>query len=149
MRLRKLHGIKQKELAEALGVSEATVRNWERGRAIPQLTILQTKTLCCVLQCSLDEIPDNFGPQEESEQESPLQMLRQQAGLTQAELARQLSSPEGKPISERMVQDWEEKKRQVELSVPQCRALCQALGVTIDELADYLETPPTQQEGEI
>lgn len=146
MKLRKLRGIKQKELAEALGVSETTVRNWERGRAIPQLTIPQTKTLCRILQCSLDEIPDRLGPQEESEQESPLKMLRQQAGLTQAELARQVSSTGGKLISERMVQDWEEGMHQPELSIAQVRALCQALELSFEELADYLETP--QQRGE-
>lgn len=139
MRLRKLRGIKQKELAEALGVSETTVRNWERGRATPELTIQQTKTLCRLLQCSLDELPDNFGPQFVSDQESPLKMLRQQAGLTQAELTRQLSDTGRKPISERMIQDWEEGTHQPELSIPQVRILCQALGVSFDELADYLE----------
>jgi len=141
MRLRRLRDIKQKELAEALGVSETTVRNWERGRAIPQLTISQTKTLCRMLQCSLDEIPDSFGPLEGSEQESPLKMLRQQAGLTQAELARQLSNAGVKPISERMIQDWEDGRQQPELSIPQCRVLCQTLGVSIDELADCLLDP--------
>jgi len=141
MRLRRLRNIKQKELAEALGVSETTIRNWERGRAIPQLTISQTKILCRMLQCSLDEIPDSFGPLEGSEQESPLKMLRQQAGLTQAELARQLSNAGIKPISERMIQDWEDGRQQPELSIPQCRVLCQALGVSIDELADYLLDP--------
>ena len=139
MRLRKLRGIKQKELSEALGVSEATGRNWERGRAIPQLTIPQTKMLCQILQCSLNELPDNFGPPEELEQESPLKILRQQAGLTRSELARQLSNTGGKPVLERTIEDWEEGKQSPELSIPQCRTLCQALGLTLDALAEHLE----------
>ncbi len=142
MRLRKLRGIKQKELAEALGVSEATVRNWEKGRAIPELTISQTKMLCQILQCGLNELPDDFAPPKEPERESPLKILRQRAGLTRSELARELTSTSGKPISESAIQDWEEEKYQVELSIPQCRVLCQVFRMTIEELTEYLEQPP-------
>lgn len=139
MRLRKLRGIKQKELAEALGVSEATVRNWERGRAVAELTIPQTKILCQILQCGLNEIPDDFAPPKEPERESPLKILRQRAGLNRSELARELTNTGGNPILERTIEDWEEKEDQIELSIPQCRTLCQVLGLTIDELAEYLE----------
>ncbi len=48
-------GITQRRLAIALGVTEATVRNWERGRHIPTLTPRQTYTLCEMLQLSLKE----------------------------------------------------------------------------------------------
>jgi DNA-binding XRE family transcriptional regulator len=62
--LRKIRGdITQRELAEALDVSETTVRNWEAGRAKPSLSITQTKKLCKILGLPLDQIPDNFGPQ--------------------------------------------------------------------------------------
>ncbi|MBN4004761.1 helix-turn-helix transcriptional regulator [Nostoc sp. LPT] len=62
MRLRTLRHITQKELADALGVTENTVANWERGRAIPKLTPSQFKALLKVLQITADELPDDFGP---------------------------------------------------------------------------------------
>lgn len=58
--LRRLRNVTQRELAEAVGVSETTVRNWEAGRAEPNLTIRQTKKLCKVLGKTLDEMPDDF-----------------------------------------------------------------------------------------
>jgi transcriptional regulator with XRE-family HTH domain len=65
MRLRILRHLTQKELADALGVTENTVANWERGRAIPKLTPSQFKTLVKMLQISLEDLPDDFGPQSE------------------------------------------------------------------------------------
>ena len=61
MKLRTLRFITQKELADALGVTQNTVANWERGRAIPRLTPFQYKTLLKVLQISPEELPDDFG----------------------------------------------------------------------------------------
>jgi putative transcriptional regulator len=61
--LRRLRRITQKELANELGVTETTVRNWEAGRSEPSLTIPQTKKLCKVLGITLDELPDSFAPQ--------------------------------------------------------------------------------------
>lgn len=54
-------GLTQKQIAEGLGVSEQTVRNWEQGKHPPRLTIPQTKRLCGLLGRSLEEIPDDFG----------------------------------------------------------------------------------------
>lgn len=67
MRLRKLRHLTQKELADALGVTENTVANWERGRAIPKLTPSQFKTLLKVLQISLEDLPDDFGSPSETQ----------------------------------------------------------------------------------
>ena len=53
-------GLTQKTIAEALGVTEQAVRNWERGKNEPRLTIKQTKLLCKLLDRTLDEIPDSF-----------------------------------------------------------------------------------------
>ncbi len=47
----------QEDVASALNVSRQTISNWERAASVPSLTIAQIKTLCDLLQCSLDEIP--------------------------------------------------------------------------------------------
>lgn len=61
MRLRVQRFLTQKQLAEALGVTEATVRNWESGRSVPKLTPVQFKKLLKLLQITVDELPDQFG----------------------------------------------------------------------------------------
>ncbi|MGB5594540.1 MAG: helix-turn-helix transcriptional regulator [Crocosphaera sp.] len=50
-------GLTQKQVAFELGVTSQTVSNWETSKAIPTLTIGQTKKLCQLLECQLDEIP--------------------------------------------------------------------------------------------
>lgn len=61
MKLRVQRFLTQKQLADALGVTETTVRNWEAGRAIPKLTPVQYKKLLAILQITSDELPDQFG----------------------------------------------------------------------------------------
>ncbi len=61
-RLRTLQQLTQKELADALGVTQDTVANWESGRAVPRLTIPQFKMLLKVLQVTPEELPDDFSP---------------------------------------------------------------------------------------
>ena len=63
MRLRTLRRVTQAELAKALGVTQWTVTSWEKGRTEPRLTIRQFKTLLKVLDITVDELPDDFGPQ--------------------------------------------------------------------------------------
>ena len=62
VRLRDRVGLTQEALAAILGVTDHTVRNWEKGRAEPKLTIAQTKALCRALNCSLEDLPDTFAP---------------------------------------------------------------------------------------
>ncbi|MGB7440505.1 MAG: helix-turn-helix transcriptional regulator [Coleofasciculaceae cyanobacterium] len=62
LKLRKSRNLTQKQLAEALGVTVQTVSNWEVGRAEPKLTIRQFKILLKVLQCTIEQIPDDLGP---------------------------------------------------------------------------------------
>ncbi|NJO78663.1 MAG: helix-turn-helix transcriptional regulator [Cyanobacteria bacterium RM1_2_2] len=65
--LRKRAGVTQKELATTLGVTDHTVRNWEKGREQPRLFIWQVKALCQKLQCSLDDLPDDFATEQSAE----------------------------------------------------------------------------------
>jgi DNA-binding XRE family transcriptional regulator len=67
VKLREELELTQREIAEAIGVTEQTVRNWEQGKAIPRLTIPQMKTLCRLLKRSIDEVPDSFGPNKNAE----------------------------------------------------------------------------------
>ncbi|HAG83077.1 MAG TPA: XRE family transcriptional regulator [Cyanobacteria bacterium UBA12227] len=60
-KLRTLQNLTQKELADILAVTQDTVANWERDRAVPRLTVPQFKTLLAVLKVTADELPDDFG----------------------------------------------------------------------------------------
>lgn len=60
--LRERVGLTQEKLAEILEVTDHTVRNWEKGRSEPRLTIKQMKALCRALQCRLEDLPDTFNP---------------------------------------------------------------------------------------
>jgi len=53
-------GLTQKAIADALGVTEQAVRNWERGKNEPRFTIQQMKLLCQLVNRKLDEMPDSF-----------------------------------------------------------------------------------------
>lgn len=61
MKLRVQQFLTQKELADALAVTETTVRNWESGRSIPKLTPVQYKKLLEILKITSDQLPDQFG----------------------------------------------------------------------------------------
>ncbi|MBI4783817.1 MAG: helix-turn-helix transcriptional regulator [Oscillatoriophycideae cyanobacterium NC_groundwater_1537_Pr4_S-0.65um_50_18] len=58
--LREKAGLSQEALARLLDISGKTVSNWERGKSIASLTVLQMKTLCEALSVELKELPDDF-----------------------------------------------------------------------------------------
>lgn len=60
--LRDLQGLSQEKLAKKLRVHPNTVRNWERGRSEPKLTIAKMKLLCRLLKTPLHRLPDSFAP---------------------------------------------------------------------------------------
>ncbi len=58
-------GLTQRDVAVAINVSVQTVSNWETGRFKEvRLTLPQVKALCRVLQWSIDDLPDDFRPEE-------------------------------------------------------------------------------------
>ncbi|WP_103670483.1 helix-turn-helix transcriptional regulator [Pseudanabaena sp. BC1403] len=57
-----LRGITQKDIAEALEVSEQTVSNWMTGRTIAKLTFGDWRKLAKVLDCELENLPDSLSP---------------------------------------------------------------------------------------
>lgn len=66
----------------------------------------------------------------QEDNQSPLKKLRTQAGLSQEALARQIE------VSVKTISNWERGVYPPMMTVPQIKALCQALGVTLDELPD-------------
>lgn len=58
MNFRESVGLTQKQIADAVGVTDQTVSNWERGVYIPRLTLRQTSKLCKILNLSVDELAD-------------------------------------------------------------------------------------------
>lgn len=65
-----------------------------------------------------------------SDTPKPLKSLREQAGLSQEALARIVG------VSSKTVSNWERGTSVASLTVPQMKALCDALGVTLNELPD-------------
>jgi transcriptional regulator with XRE-family HTH domain len=71
-------------------------------------------------------------PRSQSDQpnQPTLKDLRKRAGLSQEALARILD------VSGKTVSNWERGMSVASLTVPQMKALCDALGVTLGELPD-------------
>jgi putative transcriptional regulator len=46
------------DVASRVGVGESSVRNWEKGRTMPKLTIDKTAALCQLYQCSILELAE-------------------------------------------------------------------------------------------
>ncbi|WP_420805868.1 helix-turn-helix transcriptional regulator [Neosynechococcus sphagnicola] len=57
MRLRSLAELTQQQLADVVGVSETTVRNWEKGRSTPTLAIDQLRRFCYALGVKPKNLP--------------------------------------------------------------------------------------------
>lgn len=55
---RKLLNLTQQQVADRVGVTVTTVKNWEAGRYIPKLYLEQAKALCDLLEIFLNELVD-------------------------------------------------------------------------------------------
>ncbi|HEY9880160.1 MAG TPA: helix-turn-helix transcriptional regulator [Leptolyngbyaceae cyanobacterium] len=65
-RLREAAGLSQQELAFRIGVGVTTISRWERGASPAMLSVPQMKALCRELGMTIEELPDDFGPIQES-----------------------------------------------------------------------------------
>lgn len=54
--LRERIGLSTVDVAYRLGKSESTIRNWDTGRQIPTLEVIEVPVLLEVYQCSLEEL---------------------------------------------------------------------------------------------
>jgi len=68
--------------------------------------------------------------QPENQPKQTLKQLRERAGLSQEALARLVG------VSSKTVSNWERGTNAASLTVPQMKALCKALGITLYELPD-------------
>lgn len=60
--LRESLNMTQRELANAIGVTDQTISNWERGVHMPKLTPRQMANLCKAARLSIEEIADLLEP---------------------------------------------------------------------------------------
>lgn len=56
--LREKNNLRTVDVASVVGVGESTVRNWEKGRTLPTLSIYQTGKLLDLYCCSFDELKE-------------------------------------------------------------------------------------------
>lgn len=75
-----------------------------------------------------------------------LRRLRETAGLTQAELARQIpDKTRTKTLNQSAISRWESGEDEPELTIPQMKALCKALGIAFEDLPDDFGPPKRSQ----
>jgi transcriptional regulator with XRE-family HTH domain len=75
------------------------------------------------------------------ENQSPLKKLREEAGLSQQELATRIG------VAVATISRWE-RGAPAMLTVPQMKALCQVFGKSIEELPDEFGTKKRSSEGD-
>ncbi len=53
---RKALRLTQREVANAIGMTDQTISNWERKGTEPRMTVTQIKKLCYILQWTFEEL---------------------------------------------------------------------------------------------
>jgi transcriptional regulator with XRE-family HTH domain len=113
-------GLTQLELAESVGVTEATIANWESGRSGGVEWIRNVVLLCETLDCELSDLL-----------EQDLGELRKKAELTQRSLSKVFG------VRENTIAAWEKSwnaKGNAYKRVEYVARLCHALGCRPNEL---------------
>lgn len=78
-----------------------------------------------------------------------LRRLRQEAGLTQLELAKLIpDKTRTKTLTQAAISRWESGEDEPELTITQMKALCRALGKSLEELPDDLGLPKRSPQAE-
>lgn len=78
-----------------------------------------------------------------------LRRLREQAGLTQSELAKLIpDKTRKKTLTQQAISRWESGEDEPELTIVQTKALCRALGKSLEEIPDDLGPPTPEPEAE-
>ncbi|GAC1461471.1 MAG: hypothetical protein NVS2B14_20040 [Chamaesiphon sp.] len=54
--LRELAGLTVENVAADIDVASSTVRNWEKGRTIPHLSVYQASRLCWIYRCGIKDL---------------------------------------------------------------------------------------------
>lgn len=71
-----------------------------------------------------------------------LRRLREEAGLTQSELAKLIpDKTRKKTLTQQAISRWESGEDEPELTIMQTKALCRALGKSLEEIPDDLGPP--------
>jgi putative transcriptional regulator len=60
MNKRKTLGLTQRDIANALGITDQAVSDWERGVRTPRLSPRQTADLCQLMQLDVFQLADMF-----------------------------------------------------------------------------------------
>lgn len=78
-----------------------------------------------------------------------LRRLREQAGLTQSELAKLIpDKTRKKTLTQQAISRWESGEDEPELTIAQTKALCRALGKSLEEIPDDLGPPTPELQAE-
>ena len=78
-----------------------------------------------------------------------LRRLREEAGLTQSELAKLIpDKTRKKTLTQQAISRWESGEDEPELTIMQTKALCRALGKSLEEIPDDLGPLSPQRQTE-
>ncbi len=128
---RKNAGMTQRELAIALAMTEASVQNWESGRA--GVTHLQRiVALCELLDCPVEALVEIVPGVNETQYISHIKACRKACGLKQRQVALALQ------ITERTVKAWEKGDMGLE-AIAKIIQLCDIFDCPIQDLIQPLK----------
>lgn len=125
--LRKKSGLTQKELAQAVGVNEVTIRSYEGKKYIPKTEVLYK--LCQVLECNIREIlgePLDLASSEIEAIGHNIKKIRTKQGLSESDLAKLTK------LSESSIKSYENGEKKPSLDT--LHTIADALGVYIGNI---------------
>lgn len=136
----------QYQFADFIGVTQATISAWERGVSIPKQGVALSK-LCKALKITPKQLFPNkeWGGDQMSISETAntkpdangLKGLRERAGLTQRQVAEKIG------CGDTSISSWE--RGIFNLPASAYRPLCEAYGVTLEELLDAAANKPVEK----